>query len=308
MKPCKSAAFAAVSVLAVTLTATSCSGDSGTAESEPSSSTATLGDRPRLPTYKVATDVSFDSPTLTRAKKAGKLVIGVKSDQPFLGYQDETGTRSGFDIEVAKMVAADLGFAARSIEFKTFPTSRREAAIASGDVDLYVGTYTINEERKKKVGFAGPYYMAGADLLVRKNDRTISGPYSLQNKTVCSVTGSTALLEMQKKEYRTTTVSTETYSECVAKLLAGEVDAVTTDDAILKGYAAQTPDKLKVVGAPFTEEPYGIGMDKDDKALRDAVNDAIEEHDANGDQEKAYDATLGLSGSLYEGAPLVERY
>ncbi|TXS44772.1 glutamate ABC transporter substrate-binding protein [Streptomyces sp. t39] len=307
MKPCKSAAFAAVTVLAITLTATSCSADPGSPDSAPSDGT-TAADRPRLPTYEVATGVSIDSPTLERAQKAGKIVIGVKNDQPFLGFQDESGQRSGFDIEVAKMVAADLGFAPRHIEFKTIDTGKREAAIAAGQVDLYVGTYTINEERKKKVGFAGPYYLAGADLLVRADDRTIGGPYSLQGKTVCSVTGATALKEIQKEEYNTTTVGTEKYSQCVDKLLKGEVDAVTTDDAILMGYAAQVPGKLKVVGNPFTEEPYGIGMNKDDTALREAVSDAIEEHDANGDQEKAYDATLGLSGSKYGGTPTVDRY
>ncbi|GAA4792798.1 MULTISPECIES: glutamate ABC transporter substrate-binding protein [Streptomyces] len=308
MKPCKSAAYATVAALAVTLTATSCSSDTASESSGPSASSAPSVDRPRLPSYKVATGVSIDSPTLTRAQKAGKLVVGVKNDQPYLGFQDDTGNRSGFDIEIAKMVAADLGFPARMIEFKTIDTSSREAAIAAGEVDLYVGTYTINDERKKKVGFSGPYYMAGADLLVRKDDRTIGGPYSLRGKTVCSVKGATALREIQREEYRTTTVETEKYSQCVQKLLDGEVDAVTTDDAILKGYAAQTPDRLKVVGNPFTEEPYGIGMDRGDEALRDAVNDALEEHDANGDQEKAYDATLGLSGSKYEGAPLVDRY
>ncbi|MFP1629744.1 glutamate ABC transporter substrate-binding protein [Streptomyces sp. 5K101] len=307
MKSRKSATFAAITAMAVVLTATSCSGESRSAGDAPSGGPSSM-DRPKLPTYKVATDVSFDSPTLARAQKAGKLVIGVADDQPFLGYQDKDGQRSGFDIEIAKMVAADLGFAPRLIQFKTIDTRGREAAIANGEIDLYVGTYTINDERKKKVGFAGPYYMAGADLLVRKDDRTIGGPYSLEGKTVCSVKGATALREIQKPEYNTTTVATDKDVECVQRLLAGDVDAVTTDDAILMGYAAQAPDKLKVVGNPFTEEPYGIGMAKDDKALREAVSDSIEAHDANGNHEKAYDATLGLSGSKYGGAPLVERY
>ncbi|MEV4331227.1 glutamate ABC transporter substrate-binding protein [Streptomyces sp. NPDC049597] len=308
MKSRKSATFSAITVIAVALTATSCSGGgTSSAGDTPSSSTSTL-DRPKLPTYKVATDVSFDSPTLARAQKAGKLVIGVKDDQPYLGHQDANGQRSGFDIEIAKMTAADLGFAPGLIQFKTIDTRSREAAIANGEVDLYVGTYTINDERKKKVGFAGPYFMAGADLLVRKDDRTIGGPYSLQGKTVCSVKGATALREIQKPEYNTTTVETNKYGECVKRLLDGDVDAVTTDDAILLGYAAQSPDKLKVVGNPFTEEPYGIGMAKGDTALREAVSDSIEAHDASGDHEKAYDATLGLSGSKYAGTPLVDRY
>ncbi|UYQ60520.1 glutamate ABC transporter substrate-binding protein [Streptomyces peucetius] len=306
MKAYKSAATAAVTVFAVALTATGCAGDSEGAGSGPSR-TVNAEDLPELPTYKVATDVDIDSPTWEKAKKAGKLVIGAKNDQPFLGFEDENGQRSGFDIEIAKMIAADLGFSSRQIEFKTVDTAVREAAISGGEVDLYVGTYTINEERKKKVAFAGPYYLAGADLLIREDDRTIAGPFSLEGKTVCSATGSTALAEIKKPEYNTQTVETPKYTECVQRLLAGEVDAVTTDDAILKGYAAQHPDKLKVVGQPFTEEPYGIGMAKGDEALRDAVSDALQAHDENGDYKLAYDATLGLSGSRYVGPPMVRR-
>ncbi|MEU9014557.1 glutamate ABC transporter substrate-binding protein [Streptomyces sp. NPDC048479] len=307
MKPCTSAAAAAIAVLAVALTATACDGESGNAADKPTASSGGW-DKPRLPTYEVAKDVKIDSPTLRKAQRAGKLVIGAKNDQPYLGFQDANGQRSGFDIEIAKMVAADLGFSPEKIEFKTVDTKNREAAISNGEVDLYIGTYTINDERKKRVGFAGPYYTAGADLLVRKDDRTISGPFSLQGKTVCSVKGSTALREIKKPDYNTKTVETSKYNECVDKLIGKEVDAVTTDDAILMGYAAQRPDKLRVVGSPFTEEPYGVGMNKDDKALREAVSDAIEAHDSNGDHKNAYDATLGLSGSEYGGASTVERY
>ncbi|MEU0374177.1 glutamate ABC transporter substrate-binding protein [Streptomyces sp. NPDC006283] len=306
MKAYKSAATAAVTVLAVALTATACGGDSETSGDGPTTR-ADARDLPKLPTYTVARNVDIDSPTLQKAQAAGKLVIGAKNDQPFLGFEDETGKRSGFDIEIAKMVAADLGFPADKIEFKTVDTGVREEAISDGEVDLYVGTYTMNDERRKKVGFAGPYYMAGADLLIRKDDRTIAGPFSLQGKKVCSAKGSTALREIKKPEYNTTTVETAKYTECVRLLLESEVDAVTTDDAILKGYAAQHPDQLKVVGRPFTEEPYGIGMAKGDKALRDAVSDAIVAHDENGDYKMAYDATLGLSGSHYVGPPMVLR-
>ncbi|MBA4867186.1 glutamate ABC transporter substrate-binding protein [Streptomyces sp. PSKA54] len=305
MKLRKSAAAAAIAVLA--LTATACGGESGTAGDKPSNP-ATGSDAPKLPTYTVAKDVKIDSPTLERAQKAGKIVFGAKNDQPFLGFEDTDGTRSGFDIEIAKMVAADLGFSADQIEFKTVDSGVRETTISKGDVDLYVGTYTINDERKKQVGFAGPYFLAGADLLVRKDDTAITGPDSLKGKKVCSIVGSTPLQEIKKPKYGAETVELAKYSECVQQLLNNEVDAVTTDDAILKGYAAQRPEKLKVVGKPFTEEPYGVGMAKDDKALRDAVNNALEAHQENGDYKKAYDATLGLSGSEYTEPPAIERY
>ncbi|MFG2196954.1 glutamate ABC transporter substrate-binding protein [Streptomyces sp. NPDC048639] len=305
MKLRKSAAAAAIAVLA--LTATACGGDSGTAGDKPKGG-AGGKDQPKLPTYSVAKDVKVDSSVLQKAQKRGKIVFGAKNDQPFLGFEDTDGKRSGFDIEIAKMVAADLGFSADQIEFKTVDSGVRETTISKGDVDLYVGTYTINDERKKQVGFAGPYFMAGADLLVRKDDTGIKGPETLKGKKVCSIVGSTPLAEIKKPKYGAETVELAKYSECVQQLLNNEVDAVTTDDAILKGFAAQRPEKLKVVGKPFTKEPYGVGMSKDDKALRNAVSDAIEAHIKNGDYKKAYDATLGLSGSEFTEPPALERY
>ncbi|MFE9393720.1 glutamate ABC transporter substrate-binding protein [Streptomyces flavidovirens] len=298
---------AAVALAVLALTATACGGESGTAGDKPKDPTGGK-EAPKLPTYTVAKDVKLDSPVLKKAQQTGKIVFGAKNDQPYLGFEDTDGKRSGFDIEIAKMVAADLGFSPDQITFKTVDSGVRETTISKGDVDLYVGTYTINDERKKQVGFAGPYFMAGADLLVRKDETAITGPDSLKGKKVCSIVGSTPLQEIKKPKYGAKTVELSKYSECVQQLINNEVDAVTTDDAILKGYAAQRPTKLKVVGKPFTKEPYGIGMNKDDKVLREAVTKAVEAHIKNGDYKKAYDATLGLSGSPFTEPPALERY
>ncbi|KUL52373.1 ABC transporter substrate-binding protein [Streptomyces sp. NRRL F-4489] len=293
MRMRKTAAAGAV-VLALAATATACGGESGTAGDKQAGSDVYSG------TYTVAKDVKVDSPTLKKAQKAGQITIGVKADQPFLGFKDPaTNKYSGFDIEIAKMIAADLGFSEKQIKFDTIDSNIRETTISKGQVDYYVGTYTINDERKKQVGFAGPYYTAGADLLVRKDDKAITGPESLSGKKVCSIVGSTPLQEIKKPKYGAVTTELSKYSDCVKSLLDGSVDAVTTDDAILKGYAAQRPEKLRVVGKPFTKEPYGVGLNKDDKALRDAITTALENHIKNGDYKKAYEGTLGKSGSPY---------
>ncbi|WP_411138774.1 glutamate ABC transporter substrate-binding protein [Streptomyces sp. C10] len=288
----KTAAAGAV-VLALAATATACGGEKGAAGDKPAGGDVFSGN------YKVASAPKIDSAVLKKAHKAKKIVIGVKADQPFLGFKDTTGKYSGFDIEIAKMVAADLGFSEKQIEFKTIDSNVRETTISNGQVDYYVGTYTINDERKKQVGFAGPYYTAGADLLVRKDEKDITGPDALKGKEVCSIVGSTPLQEIKKKKYGAKTSEQSKYSDCVKSLLDGQVDAVTTDDAILKGYAAQRPEKLRVVGKSFTKEPYGVGMKKDDKALRNAITDALENHIKNGDYKKAYDGTLGKSGSKF---------
>ncbi|AIA06315.1 glutamate ABC transporter substrate-binding protein [Streptomyces noursei] len=293
MRMRKTAAAGAM-VLALAATATACGGESGSAGDKQPGSDVYSAD------YKVAKDVKVDSATLKKAQKAGKITIGVKADQPFLGFKDPaTNTYSGFDIEIAKMVAADLGFSDKQITFQTVDSNVRETAISKGQVDYYVGTYTINDERKKQVSFAGPYYTAGADLLVRQDDKAITGPDALQGKKVCSIVGSTPLQEIKKPKYGAVTTELSKYSDCVKSLLDGSVDAVTTDDAILKGYAAQRPGKLRVVGKPFTKEPYGVGLGKDDKALRDAITTALENHIKNGDYKKAYEGTLGKSGSPY---------
>ncbi|NLU73752.1 glutamate ABC transporter substrate-binding protein [Streptomyces sp. HNM0575] len=305
MKFRKTAASAAV-VLTLALSATACGGKKGTAGDKPGGDTDTKA----LPTYEVAKDVKVDSPVIKKAQKRGKLIIGAKSDQPYLGFQDpSTNKYEGFDIEVAKMVAADLGFGAKDIQFKTIDSSVRETAISKGQVDLMVGTYTINDERKKQVAFAGPYYMAGQDLLVRKDEKSIKGPDSIKGKKVCSITGSTPLqnLKDNKSKYGAEPVEFGKYTDCVKQLLDGQVDAMTTDDAILKGYAAERPTKLKVVGKTFSEEPYGIGLKKGDKELQNAVLDAVEAHQKDGSYKKAYDATLGKSGSKFEEPPALER-
>ena len=236
----------------------------------------------------------------------GKVVIGVKEDQPNLGYKDPTtGKYSGFDIEIARMVAAELGFGLDKIEYKAIPSANRETSIAAGEIDYYVGTYSITDTRKTLVSFAGPYYIAGQDLLVRKDDNSITGQDSLTGKRICSVTGSTPAKRL--KDMGLEVLELEKYSLCVDQLLNNQTDAVTTDDAILKGYAAQNPDKLKVVGKPFSTEKYGIGLNKDDAALRGKIDDIIEDSYTNGKWQEIYDATLGKSGSKATPPP-IERY
>jgi glutamate transport system substrate-binding protein len=292
-------AAAAIAVFALTTTA-ACgkSGSPSDASGDPAGNTANSSAAAALPTYTVKTGVKLSgSKTWDRISKAGKITIGVKADQPNLGYLDTTtNKRSGFDIEIAKMVAADLGFSENKIEFKTIPSDGREDAIKGGQVDYYVGTYTINDKRKKDVSFAGPYFIAGQDLLV-KSGSSIKSKESLKGKKVCSAKGSTSITRLQDGGYGAKIVAYQDYSLCVENLLSGQVDAVTTDDAILKGYAAQYPGQIQVLGKPFSEEPYGVGLIKGDTAFQTAVTAALKNHEDNGDWKKAYDATLGKSGA-----------
>jgi glutamate transport system substrate-binding protein len=261
--------------------------------------------------FEVAKDVKVDgSPTFEKIKARGTLVVGVKEDQPGLGYKDPTTNKySGFDIDIARLISAKLGFDPEKIQFKTIQSAAREQALINGDVDYYVGTYTINAGRKEKVSFAGPYFVAGQDLLVKKDNTDITGPDALKGKKVCSVTGSTPAKNVKEKGLTEpgNVLEFQGYSQCVTKLLNGEVDAVTTDDAILKGYAAAEEGKLKVVGKTFSSEPYGIGLPKEDTALRGKVNDILQASLDDGTWQKIYEGTLGKSGSSAE-KPKIDRY
>lgn len=263
-----------------------------------------------LPAYQV--DAAFrlpESRTWEKARRRGHLVVGAKEDQPYMGEKDPaSGRYSGFDIEIAKMMSASLGFDPKTIEFRTIASANRETALQNGQIDYYVGTYTINDNRKKQVGFAGPYFMAGQSLLVRRNEKDIKGPQDLAGKKVCSAAGSTPYQRLQKEFPKAVLVAYDTYSACVDNLLTYQVDAVSTDDSILLGYAAKVPEELKVVGEPFSKEPYGIGVPRSDNALRFALDDALEAQEKNGNWKRAYAATLGLSGVPAPTPPPIDRY
>ncbi len=268
------------------------------------------GSGAKVPAPSVAQNVAVaGSPTFARMTQRGTVIIGVKNDQPGLGYLNpRTNKYEGFDVEIARLIAAKLGFDPNTkIQYTAIPSAAREQAISNGQVDYYVGTYTISDARKKQISFAGPYFIAGQSLLVKADDQTITGPETLKGKRVCSATGSTPIRRVREQNLTDQIVEFQNYSQCVDQLLAGQVDAVTTDDAILKGYAAQDPQRLKVVGKPFSQEPYGVGLPLTDDALRAKVNDILEAAAQDGTWKQIYDATLGASGSQAT-PPAVNRY
>src|SRR5215470_5720652 len=269
----------AVATLALGTAACGKSGEpTPTASGGPSGGTASDTCQSAGVTYQAATTVALTgSPTYDKIKSSGTVRIGVKADQPNLGYKDTQGARCGFDIEFAKLIASKLGVDPSKITYSEIPSANRETALKGGEIDVYVGTYSITDKRKADVAFAGPYFVAGQSLLVRKGETAITGKDTLQGKKVCSVTGSTPIQRIRDEKLTDAGNISEfkTYSECVSQLLDGKTDAVTTDDAILKGYAAQAPSQLKVVGDQFSVEKYGVGLPHDDAALRNFVNDVL---------------------------------
>ena len=244
--------------------------------------------------------------TMETLASAGEITIGTKFDQPLFGLKGPDGDPVGFDVEIGKLIAAKLGIEASGITWTETVSANREPFIQNGDVDLVVATYTINDARKEVVSFAGPYYEAGQDLLVLAgNESKITGPEDLADKSVCTVSGSTS--EKNIAAYTTNIIATDTYSNCLGPLRSGEVDAVTTDNVILAGLADQNAGEFEVVGNPFTQEPYGIGLAKDDTEFRNFINDVLEEAYEDGSWAEAWEATAGSVLETPE-PPAVDRY
>lgn len=250
---------------------------------------------------------SGDKNLVQRAKDNKKLVIGIKFDQPGLGLKKPDGTYAGFDVDVAKYIAKQLGVEESGITWKEAQSAQREDLIKKGEVDFIVATYSITDKRKNDVSFGGPYFIAHQDLLVRQDNTDITGPESLTgNKKLCSVKGSTPAQNVKTKYAKEVQLQeVGKYTDCVTALLNGTVDAMTTDDVILAGYAAQQPGKLKLVGKGFTDENYGVGLKKDDADGKAAINKAIQAMEQDGSWEKSLQTNVGPSGYKIPAVPAI---
>jgi glutamate transport system substrate-binding protein len=247
---------------------------------------------------EVAENAADDFEDGTRMKEladAGSIKIGVKFDQPGLGFKDAASdVPTGFDVEMAKVLAADLGIDPESeVEWVETISDNREPFLEDKTVDLVLASYSITDERRQVVGQAGPYLVTGQQLLV-KADSDVADVADVKGEEVCSVTGSTSLDNIEAEGAKP--VGFDTYSECVEKVLDGTVQAMTTDGTILAGYAAQNEGELKVVGEEFSEERIGVGYSQDYPEMCQWIVDTITEAYEDGTYEEAFNATLGPSG------------
>lgn len=250
-------------------------------------------------------EVNPSPSVLPGATPGGSLRIGISFDQPGLGLKDGD-SYTGFDVDTATYVAKALGVQPDKITWIEADPGNRESLLTSGGVDLVFSTYSITDERKQQVDFAGPYFEAHQDLLVRRNEDQITGPETLDGRVLCSVPGTTsAALVKEKYKGRITLKEYSKFSDCVAALDRSEVDAVTTDDVILAGFAAedQYKGKLKVVGDGFSDELYGVGIKKGDTKLVDEVNQALKAYIADGSWKASLDTNVRPSGYKIPAPP-----
>lgn len=254
----------------------------------------------------VSTEGPNPAPTVVPgATPGGHLTIGIPFDEPGIGVQDGTSYK-GFDVETATYVAKALGVSPENITWVKANGADREQLLSGGGADLIFSTYSITDARRQVVDFAGPYFTAHQDLLVRRNDEEITGPETLNGKDLCTVAGTTSAANITARyQGRINLKELPTYTDCVKALAASQIDAVTTDDVILAGYAAQPQYKgvLKVVGKGFSDESYGVGVKKGNTALRDQVNAALKQYIDDGSWKKALDITVAPSGYSIPDAP-----
>jgi glutamate transport system substrate-binding protein len=240
--------------------------------------------------------------TMAELAEAGTIRVGTKFDQPLFGLADLEGTPEGFDVEIAKIIAEGLGISEDSIEWTETPSAIREEVLETDQVDMVVATYTINDERRERITFAGPYYEAGQTLMVRAGEEAeITGPDSLSDESirVCSVEGSTPseqIREYLADDSQLTLFST--YQECVDSLDNNQVDVVTTDNVILLGFVSESDGAYAIAGETFTEEPYGVGIEKGDVEFCEFINETLAAAQESGTYVEAWNATAGaIEGS-----------
>lgn len=230
-----------------------------------------------------------------RNNYAGQIIIGVKADQPGLGtFSAATNSYSGFDILIARLVAARLGFAEDQIQFTTVASQNRETELENKTVDLVIASYSYNAQRAKQIFFAGPYFSTPEAILVAKSDTQVTGITSITPDTsVCEVSNSTTVAGVT---LATEPVVHNTYSECVNAVKAGQAQVVYTDYALLVGYVNQDPTKLRVINTNTSTQYYGVGLPYGDYALRDAINTILAKAVADGTWRAIFNTTLGPEG------------
>jgi glutamate transport system substrate-binding protein len=247
-------------------------------------------------TPKVSAKPSFEAgTTMASLSAAGKMKVGTKFDQPGFGLKGLDGKLAGFDVEVAKIIAGAMGITADNIQWVESPSKLREELIEKGTVDLVAATYTINDKRKERITFAGPYYVAGQQLMVKSDNTKIKGPQDLKanpDQKVCSVTGSTPAEQI--KPYLASPsqlVLFDVYDKCANALRTNQVQVVTTDNVILLGFVSKSDKAFKLVGEQFTKEPYGIGIKKGDVKFCEFINKTLKDNQAA--YTKAWTDTAG---------------
>jgi polar amino acid transport system substrate-binding protein len=227
---------------------------------------------------------------MARIRARGYLIAGVsQSTYPFGFYNPLNGKTEGFDIDIVHAIAKAIFGNPNKVEFKAISDAERIPDVRSGAVDIVAHTMTINCDRLQQVDFSTVYFNAGAQVLVLKNSRAKSLA-DLRGKRVCSTTASDSIGYI--KVARAIPVAVTNFTDCLVRLQQGDVAAISTDNNILVGLAAQDP-WTKVVGKVFTSEPYGLAISKQQPDFVQFVNAVLQQLRTNGQWAAVYRHWVG---------------
>lgn len=266
------------------------SGSSPVPSTPTTSPTSTTCDQPLrsyAPPAAVPADGALASyPTVSAIRERKRLIVGVSADSLLLASRNPlTGKLEGFDIDMARLVAQAIFGDPNKVELRVITAAERVPSLRDHTVDLVARNMTINCDRWKQIAFSAEYYRSGQKLLVSAGEKatTLEG---LADNRVCAPTASTSLDKLREFP-KVLAVTASTHTGCLVKFQQGEVDAITGDDTVLAGLAAQDP-YTRVVGKAFTDEPYGLGMNSEAKDLVRYVNAVLARAKADGQWRAAY--------------------
>ncbi|MGX6607231.1 glutamate ABC transporter substrate-binding protein [Micromonosporaceae bacterium Da 78-11] len=232
---------------------------------------------------------------MAQIQKNGKLVLGTSQDTLLFSSRNPvTAKVEGFDVAMGEQIAAAIFGDANKLQIKVIGYDKRVQFASDGTVDIVADTMTANCARWKDVNFSSIYYDAGQKVLVAK-DSDAKRIEDLGGRTVCSAEGSTSLVNIGKIASKPIPVGRASFGDCLVAFQQNQVDAISTDDTILAGMAAQDP-YAKVVGPRFTEEPYGMAMSKEHPEFTQFVNAVLARNQADGTWKATYEKWLGKLG------------
>ena len=238
-------------------------------------------------------------------RQRGRLLVGLDIGSNLFSFRDPiTGGITGFDTDIAGEVARDIFGTPSAVEYRILSSADRITALQNNTVDIVVKTMTITCERRQKVNFSTVYFTAYQRILAAR-DSGIARPSDLSGKRVCVARGTTSLERVQQIDPPPAIVTVVTWADCLVALQQREVDAVSTDDAILAGLVVQDP-YLHIVGPNMAEEPYGIGINLTNTALVRFVNGTLQRIRTDGTWDALYRKWLAVLGPA--PAPPEPRY
>lgn len=244
--------------------------------------------------------------TMAAIKDRGRLVVGVSADSYLLGSRNPvTGTIEGFDIDLANRAAKSIFGPDATAQLRVINAADRIPLLEKHEVDLVVRNMTMTCDRWEQIAFSAEYYRSGQKLLVRRGSG-IDGLPALAGRRVCAPYGTSSLTQIQQLQPEAVIVPSDNHTGCLVLFQEGQVDAITGDDTVLAGLAAQDPYAEVLAGKPFTEEPYGIGVPADQVDMARFLNAMLEQMRADGSWQASYDRWL--KPTLGEGRQPVPRY